>query len=229
MHCKLVGTRSFHNALSPKRCSSPLVGLLPACFSVRFVKAKQVLEIGAGYTSIFILQALADNRRELQAYAELQRRDLCTVGDGADRMPWCREGLLDEVVRAEKGPFELETACEAGCAGEGLHQGKDKGGGCGGVLHCVDNMAHAHTTAHRVAEAAAQLGVSRHLNLIERDAWDLTLRADGTHGSAKEMKMKTEDGEDEAPFLDLIWVDFGAGKHLEKFFRKWWPLLRPGG
>lgn len=32
-------------------------------------------------------------------------------------------------------------------------------------LHCVDNMAHEHTTAHLVIEIASELGLSKHLQV----------------------------------------------------------------
>lgn len=34
--------------------------------------------------------------------------------------------------------------------------------------------------------------------------------------------------EEECP-LDLLWIDFGAGAHLKKFFHAWWPRLNDHG
>ena len=51
---------------------------------VRFTKPARVLEVGAGYTSMFILQALRDNAAELDAYRELRGAGLCKCGD----VPW---------------------------------------------------------------------------------------------------------------------------------------------
>jgi len=52
---------------------------------VRFVKPKSVVEVGAGYTSLWLLRALADNDGELQRAAALQ------ASGGADLLdwPWC--------------------------------------------------------------------------------------------------------------------------------------------
>ena len=47
---------------------APLLGAL-----VRFVKPRVVLEVGAGYTSAFLLQALADNVAELASLRRLLR------------------------------------------------------------------------------------------------------------------------------------------------------------
>ena len=46
---------------------------------VRFAKPRHVLEVGAGYTSIFILQALHDNASELANCRRLQRVGLPVV------------------------------------------------------------------------------------------------------------------------------------------------------
>jgi hypothetical protein len=51
---------------------------------VRFTKPARVLEVGAGYTSMFILQALRDNAAELDAYRELRGAGICKCGD----VPW---------------------------------------------------------------------------------------------------------------------------------------------
>jgi hypothetical protein len=90
---------------------------------IRFTKPSVVLEVGAGYTTPFMLQALADNHAEMVAYASLQAAGRATVGD----MPWCAPGATDLPL-----PFP--------------------------ILRCVDNLAHEHTTAHLVIEAAQTLG-----------------------------------------------------------------------
>ena len=193
--------------------------MAPLLYSlVRFVKPSRILEIGAGYTSIFLLQALLDNFKEMQNYVALQRRGLCTVDEGTRSTPWCRDLL------------QHPRLCQRG------------------VLYCVDNMAHAHTTAHRVEHAAETLGAKQHLCMINEDAWTLDLRPDGTTAACQNVRNKRcaaaaaaakndndddaddgDNGEDDEEFLDMLWIDFGAGKRLDDFFNKWWPKLRKGG
>jgi hypothetical protein len=93
---------------------------------VRFIKPQRVLEIGAGYTTVFLLMALKDNAAELANYSALRAQgDACiieqTVDDsgsaGSRRIPWCVDAYMDSAA-ASATP----------------------------VLHCVDNMAHQHTT-----------------------------------------------------------------------------------
>ena len=52
---------------------------------IRFVKPTRVVEVGAGYTSLWLLRALADNNDELRRLATLQNEG------GADLLnwPWC--------------------------------------------------------------------------------------------------------------------------------------------
>ncbi|KAJ1457560.1 hypothetical protein M885DRAFT_515154 [Pelagophyceae sp. CCMP2097] len=52
---------------------------------VRFLKPQRVVEVGAGYSSIWILRALADNDSELERARSLQRRGECELLD----WPWC--------------------------------------------------------------------------------------------------------------------------------------------
>lgn len=57
----------------------------PFLFSfVRFTKLKHAVEIGAGYTSLWILQALKDNADELDRIRDLQRDGKCRLLD----WPW---------------------------------------------------------------------------------------------------------------------------------------------
>jgi hypothetical protein len=138
---------------------------------VRFLKPTQILEIGAGYTSIFLLQALADNRFELEKFTELRKEGECS------------SFVVDPFL--EKGEV--------------------------GYLHCVDNMAHAQTTAMEVRRIAEELNIQKHLNLVVADAW----------GLAKDWPEKD--------MVDMLWLDFGAGKRLQEFLDVWWPKLQPGG
>jgi len=105
----------------------------PLLYSLaRFIKPRRVLEVGAGYTSIWLLQALRDNDAELARCATACAEEGYLVEGG--------EWVLPDVLR------ERERAVPS-------------------VLHCVDNMAHEHTTAHLVVEIAARLGLSDHLRV----------------------------------------------------------------
>ena len=61
---------------------------------VRFAKPRHVLEVGAGYTSIFILQALHDNASELANCRRLQRVGEAKCGE----MPWCVPDFLQSTA-----------------------------------------------------------------------------------------------------------------------------------
>ena len=59
---------------------------------IRFTKFRRVVEIGAGYTSLWILQALRDNDNEMNRIWELQKEGKCRLMD----YPWS----VEENVRA---------------------------------------------------------------------------------------------------------------------------------
>lgn len=146
---------------------------------LRFVKPADVLEVGAGYTSAFLLQALADNFAELRDY---ERRRARPGGLTCEGQVWCHE------------PF-FAAPCERP------------------RLHCIDNMAHDATTAHRVQRAARALELQDHLVLHECDAFDPDLPATLEAGVT----------------FDFMWIDLGAADRIERFFDNWWPRLRNGG
>jgi len=164
---------------------------------VRFQKPTHVLEIGAGYTSIFLLQALKDNYDELVRYQELIKRDECHC----DGTPWCVDGFMED---------------------ESKHFGR---------LACVDNLAHAATTAHKVVEAAEKLELLDHLDLYFKDAWEYMDDSSGVaHNPAEHVGEGAAASSTTAPpLLDMAWLDFGQGEKLGLFVEKVWARLRPGG
>ena len=137
---------------------------------VRFTKPRRVLEVGAGYTSVFILQvrhnldcvaisqyfpllliaplqdfefnrrtqALKDNADELRNLVKMRRAGKCDAAG----TPWTVESYFSKAPPEWMDGGSTET-------GGGANHSKGKWGATG-VLHCVDNMAHAHTTAHKV-------------------------------------------------------------------------------
>ena len=217
----------------------------------RFVKPSRVLEVGAGYTSLWLLQALADNEAELRRCAQAARHpdDGYLVSGNPWMRPWVASTRGDG---AAAGPM--------GACGDGGGRGDGDGGGdCGGggeraVLHCVDDMSHANTTAHAVRAVAARLGTDVHLRLHKADAYDLAARWERMRGAraegcprderAAEQPLDQDEGlrpeqpagaadEDQGPpGLDVLWLDFGSGVvagRLDEFLSAWWPRLRPGG
>ena len=149
---------------------------------VRFCKAKSVLEIGAGYTSIFLLQALADNAAELDMYRSLRASGEARCGD----VPWS----VDEYFN---GASDEKTD---------------------GVLHIVDNMAHEHTTAHKVQRIAKELGCEQRLVVHVADAFNEDLPS--TLGPG-------------VKYFDVLWIDLGAADRIEGFFDRWWHRVNPDG
>ena len=82
-----------------------------------------------------------------------------------------------------------------------------------GRLHCIDNLAHEHTTAHAVKGVAESLGMADRLRVHEADAFDPDLPSTLAPGTE----------------FDLLWIDLGAAHRIEGFFEAWWPRVRPEG
>ena len=99
-----------------------------------------MLEVGAGYTTIHALQALADNDAELDGFRALQRRHEDPADDGFawPKLNWANEGYLQRT-----------------------------GGYSFAQLYCVDNMAHTGTTARLVSSVAAELELEDRLLFTE--------------------------------------------------------------
>ena len=61
---------------------------------VRFTKPRKVVEIGAGYTSLWLLQALKDNDMEMKRIFTLQKQGKCRLLD----YPWSVEDFVNEYM-----------------------------------------------------------------------------------------------------------------------------------
>ena len=208
---------------------------------VRFNKPARVLEVGAGYTSVFILQALRDNAAELEAYRELRAAKMCECGDA----PWSVDAFFDgsgDGGGRYRGDSDDERT-SVGTSGASAHSrgfsplvspdaltspsdaslarvtdtraapGTEDARVDSGLLHCIDNMAHEHTTAHAVKGVAESLGMADRLRVHEADAFDPDLPSTLAPGTE----------------FDLLWIDLGAAHRIEGFFEAWWPRVRPEG
>jgi len=147
---------------------------------VRFTKPKRLLEVGAGYTSVWVLQALADNEQELEKVRQMGSvSPVCGV-------PWFVQAAFED----------------AGV----------------GKLYCVDNLTHTHTTAHRVAACAEELGIARHLEVHSANAFDI-------------FDTSTDIGQALGSLhWDLLWFDgISACAEWPAFFRQAWARLNDRG
>jgi predicted O-methyltransferase YrrM len=219
---------------------------------VRFTKPARILEVGAGYTSAFLLQALRDNAVELETYRDLRRVGLAVCGDA----PWSVDAFFARAAvdgggryRGDDGtmvsretlarapgpdPTHRSTSSSDSERRQSLDErrlslderletrdapapapapGSEDARVYSGVLHCIDNMAHEHTTAHAVVETARKMRCADRLRLHEADAFDPDLPA------------ILEPGVE----FDMLWIDLGAAHRIEGFMEAWWPRVRAEG
>ena len=188
-------SRHFLSALRPTwsmHMGVENMGLLLYAFT-RFVKPESVLEVGAGYTSLWLLQALADNQAELGRCDTAVRAEGYRVGPGVGD-----EWVRSDVLAARATPkVHLVDNC-------GVH-------GCG---------SDAHTTAHRVVDVARELGLEAHLQLHVMDAYDLPSSDAGrSEPSLRALDLIWLDfgvgsGKKLVEFLDAMWPRLRPGGHL---------------
>ena len=204
----------------------------PALYGLcRFAKPTVALEIGGGYTSLFILQALEDNAAEARrlrdrgAGSEDAARRPKIAGMHPDAPSWylhetvreraesIREGSDDDEETDDDATETATTAGRGGGSGSGIRRRV-------ATLHCVDDLSHAFSTAGVVRDAARRMNISRRrFKLHARDAWDgppEELRSGGGGTSANAS-------------VDLLFVDFGVGARLDEFLEKYWGSVAPGG
>ena len=162
-----------------------------------FTKPENVLEIGARYTSVYLMQALRDNKKEIEVYERMREEHSCVVrnenSNGKDT-PWSNEAYFSRKSEKRK---TRETYTPQ--------------------LHVVDNMAHAHTTAHLVKECSEELNdddeENNFLVVHEADAFNPDLSATLAPGVQ----------------FDFLWIDLGAANRIETFLKNFWFRVKPGG
>uniref|UniRef100_A0A7S3VH82 Fe2OG dioxygenase domain-containing protein n=1 Tax=Chaetoceros debilis TaxID=122233 RepID=A0A7S3VH82_9STRA len=90
---------------------------------VRFTKIKQIVEIGAGFTTPWLLQALKDNDDEMNSIKQLEDQGDCRLLD----YPFTPEGIVEEYINGESSLLcidnclhQRETATGAGAVAKTL-------------------------------------------------------------------------------------------------------------
>ena len=173
----------------------------------RFTKPENVLEIGAGYTSVFLLQAMRDNKEEIATYERMRKENSCTVkGDNGENTPWSNEAYFSR----------------SGSDGSRGSNSSKEGTAYSPQLHVVDNMAHAYTTAHLVKECSQELNENTINVGDEKDVFLTVHEADAFH---PDLSATLAPGVQ----FDFLWIDLGAANRIETFLQNFWFRVKPGG
>jgi len=118
---------------------------------IRFTKVRKIVEIGAGYTTIWLLQALKDNDDEIERIKSLQDEEKCRLLD----IQW-------------SVPVEINKHTPKK---DGLYQSQ---------LFCVDNCLHQRETATGASAMARKLGLIQYLKFLKADAFDMDFEPEST-------------------------------------------------
>lgn len=194
---------------------------------IRFVKPRRILEVGAGYTTLFILQALKDNDAELQHLRAESMPNAAVASSEAN-------GSSNDNSSAEQEPgFYVEEALS---------------GSGSSFLHCVDNQEHDVFTAHgglgAVVSAAADLELGHLLQVHTADAFELLLGSPAEQAAPKEERPPSgtvasapaiQPSVPTSPAMpsewDMVWLDgITTDPRWPRYFEAIWPqLVDPGG
>ncbi len=138
----------------------------------RFLKPRRVLEVGAGYTSIWLLRALADNDAELEACSQA----LATDGYKVSSAEW----MVDDFGASDFGAPTAPTTAPTTAPHTPSTAPPPPDFGASAVrstLHAIDDMGAAEGgnrgSAHLVCEIAEALGLHGRLRLHEGCAYEL--------------------------------------------------------
>ena len=111
---------------------------------VRFTKCRNIVEVGAGYTTLWLLQALKDNDEEMQRVVDLNQEGRLRMLDYPFGTP-----ALDE--------WESSSPPSSSSASS---------------LLCIDNCEHQRQTASSAIHVARTLGLDPYLQFLQGDAFD---------------------------------------------------------
>jgi len=169
---------------------------------VRFTRPKLCLEIGMGYTSLFLAKALSDNRHDFISGRENVNKSLQKISSlskfNSVSESFSKADKSSRLRFLESPPYLADPSYY-----ETDHIGK---------LVAIDDLSSENTSASEIKAALAELSLSDHVNLVN-----------GTfQGKAKGLKEKF------GPF-DFVWFDCGGMKEYDEFFSEYWDLLDPDG
>jgi len=175
----------------------------------RFTKPENVLEIGAGYTSVYLMQAMRDNKEEISSYERMREDNACSVGNddpNGEVTPWSNENYFNKGFNSNSSSSSNNRSSSS----TGSRKVYDP------QLHVVDNMAHAYTTAHLVKKC------SEELNDDDEDVFLVVHEADAFH---PDLSATLAPGVQ----FDFLWIDLGAANRIETFLKNFWFRVKPGG
>jgi predicted O-methyltransferase YrrM len=195
----LDGAASLHHPRMGTEAMAPLLYDL-----VRFVRPRRCLEIGMGYTSLFLLRALADNFAD-DRMGEAAVRAKASLLGLADDLPGIEQlrGMARVPKDARLAWLEAEPALADPCHYDAPEPG---------LLIAVDDLSSDNTGAALVRRVAAEQGLDAHLQLQHGDFRGLSAQLSEAHGD-----------------FDFIWFDCGGFYEYRDFFDEYWPVVSSQG
>lgn len=199
--------------------------MAPLLYSmIRFIKPQSVLEVGAGYSTIWIAQALKDNDEEISRCAASLTKDKYLVM----RTPYLTDDFEERFQCNGSGSTEGKGSRNDTTTTTQTSQRKRRKQS---LLTTIDDLGASEGVnqgiAHQVIDIAKRLDLFDHVRVCEGDAYDLAgagIIATSNNGSGHEDHTSDE-------CYDLVWLDFGLGtsSRISAFLDSIWPQLQSGG
>jgi len=200
-------TKEFFELVDP--LASPRMGtetMAPLLYQlVRFTRPKRVLEVGMGYTTPFLAQALADNHADECAAKEqlAQKAGLLSSDVGAAESPFDRRAFAGLTKRERLSWLEAPPTL----GDPGFYAGSAPP-----ALVVIDDLSSSHAPGEKEKCVLEALCLSDYVEIHQ-----------GTfRGQALNIRSKFGD-------LDFIWFDCGGHEEYIDFFDEYWQILSGDG
>jgi hypothetical protein len=179
----------------------------PLLYSLaRFVRAERVLEVGVGYTTPFLLKALADNRRDFEQGAACLREKTRRYREARDAVLAGNRPATEQIARLQ--PLQDRWAGETPPLGDPRYYRR----GYRPVLYAVDDLSANTGLEVVLRQVAGELGLASILAFASADFRGFSRRIPP-----------------EGRPLDLAWFDCGGYNEYGDFLEEYWDLVRPDG
>ena len=198
-------TENFLRKVQP--FASPRMGtevMAPLLYNmVRFTRPKTCLEIGMGYTSLFIAKALADN------YADYMkgREGMLKAAEAFDVEPG--KSVRDAFSKADKSARLAYLESYPYLSDPAFYEDTDP---TPGRLVAIDDMSSGETSANVISAALTSLDLDAHVDVVTGDFRGLSDKVKSQFGA-----------------IDFIWFDCGGMCEYRDFLEEYWALLNPDG
>lgn len=196
---------SFFNnveTLRAPRAGTELMG--PLLYSlIRTTRPQNVLEVGMGYTTPFILQALQDNMKEYEdEKEELQKKNIIFIDALPEKDPLKFSQNTDNYILMDKW-LDTSPALVSPAFYHSSYQP---------LLHAIDNYSSSLSKAKDVESVVNKMGLIDFIKIYDGDFRNYTSKLDPKYFP-----------------LNFVWFDCGGPDFYRDFLDEYWEKIDSNG